>query len=78
MLDVTRSDSMSHAWQLWLEWQRVIAPGNRAEIEALERDRGDNLTYVRAVARRRADIALDEPITSVPTSYTHRPLLRDP
>jgi cyclopropane fatty-acyl-phospholipid synthase-like methyltransferase len=76
VLDTVRSDSMPDAWQLWLEWQRAIAPDNRAEIEALERDRGENLTYVRALARRRADIALDEPITSVPTSYAQVPLLR--
>ena len=72
------ADSMSDAWQLWLEWQRVIAPDNRAEIAALEKDRGDNLTHIRAIARRRADVTLDEPITSVPTSYTRQPLLRDP
>jgi cyclopropane fatty-acyl-phospholipid synthase-like methyltransferase len=59
ILEVTYADSMPDAWQHWLQWQRAIAPENRAEIEALERDRGANLTYVRAVARRRADITLD-------------------
>ena len=77
ILEVTYADSMPDAWQHWLQWQRAIAPENRAEIEALERDRGANLTYVRAVARRRADITLDEPITSVPTTYSRHPLLRD-
>jgi cyclopropane fatty-acyl-phospholipid synthase-like methyltransferase len=77
VLDVVHSDCMPEAWQLWLEWQRAIAPDNRAEIEALERDRGDTLTYVRAVARRRSDVVLDEPITSVPTNYVRHPLLRD-
>jgi cyclopropane fatty-acyl-phospholipid synthase-like methyltransferase len=78
VLQVTGADSMSDAWQLWLEWQRIIAPDNRAEIAALEKDRGDNLTYIRAVARRRADVTLEEPITSVPISYARQPLLRDP
>jgi cyclopropane fatty-acyl-phospholipid synthase-like methyltransferase len=76
ILEGMRSDFMADAWKLWLEWQRAIAPENRAEIEALERDRGEHLTYVRAAARRRSDIALDEPITSVPTSYVRQPLLR--
>src|SRR5258707_6852607 len=62
---------------LWLQWQRDVAPDNRAEIEALERDRGENLTYVRAVAQRRADIVINEPITSIPTTYSRHPLLRN-
>jgi cyclopropane fatty-acyl-phospholipid synthase-like methyltransferase len=39
ILDVTHADSMPDAWQLWLEWQRAIAPDNRPEIEALEKRR---------------------------------------
>lgn len=77
ILEVTCADSMPDAWQLWLQWQRAVAPDNRAEIEALERDRGANLTYVRAVARRRADVRLEEPIASVPTTYTRHLLLRN-
>jgi cyclopropane fatty-acyl-phospholipid synthase-like methyltransferase len=77
ILEVTQTDSMPDAWQLWLAWQRAMAPDNRAEIEALERDRGENLTYVRAIARRRSDVVLDEPITSVPTTYVRHPLLRE-
>jgi hypothetical protein len=77
ILEVTHADSMPDAWRLWLDWQRAIAPDNRAEIEALEKDRGNNLTYVRAVARRRTDVTIDEPITSVPTAYARFPLLRD-
>ncbi len=77
ILDAERSDCMPEAWRLWLQWQRAVAPDNHAEIEALERDRGENLTYVRAVARRRVGIVLDEPITSVPTRYAPAPLLRN-
>jgi len=76
VLEVTYADSMAGAWQLWLEWLRTIAPDNRLEIETLERDRGENLTYVRAVARRRADVTLNEPTTSVPMTYNRYPLLR--
>jgi cyclopropane fatty-acyl-phospholipid synthase-like methyltransferase len=77
VLEVTHADSMPEAWRLWLEWQRAVAPDNRAEIEALERDHGENLTYVRAVARRRAGVMLEEPITSIASSYTSHPLLRN-
>jgi SAM-dependent methyltransferase len=79
ILDVIGADAMPDAWQLWLQWQYAIAPDNRPEIEALERDRGQNLTYIRAVSRRRPDAVLDEPITSIPTGpYTPSPLLSDP
>lgn len=76
VLEVTHSESMPDGWQLWLEWQRAVVPDNRVEIEALERDGGENLTYERTVARR-LDVAIDEPITSIPPSYKRFPLLRD-
>jgi cyclopropane fatty-acyl-phospholipid synthase-like methyltransferase len=76
VLEVTHADSMPDAWQPWLAWQRAMAPDNIAEIAALERDRGESLTYMRAVAHRRADAVLDEPLTAIPTSYTRHPLLR--
>ena len=77
ILDVTHADSMPEAWKLWVQWQREVAPDNRAEIEALEKDRGENLTYVRTVARRRAGALINEPITSIPTTYSRHPLLRN-
>ena len=77
ILDELRSDSMPEGWKLWLEWQRAVAPDNRAEIEALERDCGANLTYVRALARRRPQALLHEPITSISVPYERNPLLRD-
>ena len=77
VVEVTHADSMPDGWRLWLEWQRAVAPDNRAEIEALERDRGETLTYVRAVARRLPHVVIEEPITSIPPSYTSQPLLRD-
>ncbi len=76
ILDVTHADSMEDAWQLWGEWQRAVAPDNRAEIEMLDLDRGATLTYMRAVGRRRTGIVLDEPLVSVPRDYVRYPLLR--
>jgi hypothetical protein len=34
---------MPDGWQLWLDWHRVIAPDNEAEIKAIEADRGNHL-----------------------------------
>ena len=75
ILDVEVADSLSDGWKLWLDWQLEIAPDNAVEIAALEADRGRFLTFVRTVGRRTAR-ALEEPITSIPRSYTPRPLLR--
>jgi len=76
IVDVELADSMLDGWQLWLDWHRVIAPDNRAEIEALQADRGSYLGYVRAVGRRRDNVKLEEPIVSIAAQYTRKPLLR--
>ena len=76
IVDVELADSMPEGWQLWLQWQRVIAPENLVEIQAVESDRGRYLGYVRAVGRRRPDVKLDDLITSIPTTYVPHPLLR--
>jgi SAM-dependent methyltransferase len=76
VVDVERADNMPDGWELWLDWQRAIAPGNRVEIEALEADRGEFLGYVRVVGRRRAGARLEEPIVAMPTQYTQHPLSR--
>jgi SAM-dependent methyltransferase len=73
---VERADTLPEGWQVWLDWHRVVAPDNAAEIKALEADRGTYLGYVRLVGRRRAEAKLDEPIVFVPTAYTKKPLLR--
>ena len=75
VLDITTADTMEDGWQRWLEWHRAIAPDNALEIAALEADRGRYLGYVRTVGRRRPDVRLDTPITSVPTEYKKAPLL---
>lgn len=76
IVDIEVADTMPDGWQRWLDWHRVIAPDNMAEIKALEADRGSYLGYVRFVGRRRADAVLEEPVVSVPTQYTKHPLLR--
>jgi cyclopropane fatty-acyl-phospholipid synthase-like methyltransferase len=76
LVDVELADAMPDGWRYWLEWQHAVSPDNVVEIRALEADAGRWLGYVRAVARRRADTKLDEPIVSVPTEYTQHPLLR--
>ena len=68
---------MPAGWQAWVDWQRVVAPDNTTEIQAVEADRGDYLGYVRLVARRRAEAKLDDQIESVPARYARKPLLRN-
>ncbi len=71
------ADDIPKGWRVWLDWQRAICPDNSTEIAALEGDRGRYLGYVRAIARRRADVKLESPIVSVPSDYAPEPLLRD-
>ena len=75
-VDVELADAMPDSWKLWLEWLKNFAPDNRVEIQSLEADGGRNLTYNRVVGRRRRHVCLDEPILSVPSSYSRRHLLR--
>jgi hypothetical protein len=73
---VERADTMAEGWRQWLEWQRTVSPNNHVEMRAVEADGGHFLGYVRVVGRRQADARLEEPIGSIPTQYTMRPLLR--
>ena len=75
-MNIEVADTMPDGWQLWVEWQRAVAPDNEVEIKALEADRGSFLGYVRVVGRRRADVKLPDHIVSLPTRYTKKPLLR--
>jgi cyclopropane fatty-acyl-phospholipid synthase-like methyltransferase len=70
------ADSLLQGWRLWHSWHLAIAPDNKTEIEALETDAGRYLGYVRLVGHKRADIRLEEPILSIATQYTQKPLLR--
>jgi cyclopropane fatty-acyl-phospholipid synthase-like methyltransferase len=76
VVDVELADTLADGWQFWRDWIKLVAPENRTEIAAVEADAGRCLSYVRAVARRRADVQLSEPVTNVPTQYAKQPLLR--
>ena len=76
IMDVVVADTMLDGWKLWLDWHKVIAPENQAEIKALEADRGNYLGYVRLVGCRQGQVKLADQIESLPTQYTKKPLLR--
>ena len=81
IMDIDRADTMPDGWQLWLDWHRVVAPGNELEINVLQADRGRYLGYVRLVGRRRGEAKLEEycwpdTLRSLPPEYTRQPLLR--
>lgn len=73
---VELADTMTDGWQRWLDWQHTVSPDNRVEIDAVSADAGRTLGYVRAVARRRSDRVLDEPVGSIAVDYTHAPVER--
>ena len=77
IVTVERAGTLADGWRLWLEWLYAASPDNAIEIQALQADRGRYLGYAHVVGRRNADARLDEPIVSVPTQYTKKPLLRD-
>ena len=76
IMDIELADTMSEGWQVWLDWQQTVCPDNDTEIRTVEADRGSYLGYIRLVGRRRVDAPLEEPIVSIPTQYTQKPLLR--
>ena len=78
VLEVDRADTMDAGWKLWLAWQRATSAGDDTEIDVVTADHGRYLGYVRALARRRADVEPDEPIASLAVEYRARPVLRPP
>lgn len=76
ILNIEVADSMQGGWKFWRDWHLAIAPDNATEIKALEADMGRYLGYIRVVGRRADGVLLEEPILSVPTEYTKKPLLR--
>lgn len=78
IVDVLVADTLPDGWQRWLDWHRIVAPDNAAEIEALEADQGRNLGYVRVVGRRRVGVQPAEPVVSVRTEYLQKSVLRAP
>lgn len=76
LVKVLTADTMPEGWKFWLDWHHTIAPDNALEIEALMTDAGRYLGYVRAVAVRRDELTVEEPITILPYCYIPKPLLR--
>ena len=76
IMEIELADTMPEGWERWLEWQRFSFAENELEIKALEADRGEYLGYVRVVGRRREEAKLSDPIVSIPTEYSRKPLLR--
>jgi SAM-dependent methyltransferase len=76
IIDIDVADTMPDGWERWLDWHRVVAPDNEAEIKALEADRGRYLGYVRVVGRRNHQATLGETTASLPAHYIKKPLLR--
>jgi SAM-dependent methyltransferase len=75
IVDVSLADTMPDGWRHWLDWMQAIAPENEPEIKALQADQGECLGYLRLVGRR-ADVELEESVTSIPAQYEKKPLLR--
>jgi SAM-dependent methyltransferase len=81
IMEIEIADTMPDGWQMWLDWQRAVAPDNATEIKAVEADAGRYLGYSRVVGRRRNDVKLEEycwpdTMRSLPPQYTKTPLLR--
>jgi len=77
IVEIEAADTLADGWRFWVDWLKEIAPENTLEIQTLEADRGNHLGYVRVVGRRRAAAQLDEPVVSIPSEYTKKPLLRE-
>jgi hypothetical protein len=39
-MDIDLSDTMPNRWQVWLDWQKAVAPDYELEIKALKGDPG--------------------------------------
>jgi cyclopropane fatty-acyl-phospholipid synthase-like methyltransferase len=76
-VDIEVADTLADGWQLWRDWLKLIAPENEGEIRTVELDAGRTLGYVRAIARRRENALVFDPILTMPEEYTEAPLLRD-
>jgi cyclopropane fatty-acyl-phospholipid synthase-like methyltransferase len=66
IMDIDMADNMPDGWQRWLDWHRVIAPDNAAEIKAIEADCGSYLGYARVVGHRRGQAKLEDSVVSIP------------
>ena len=76
IVNVEVADTMPDGWKRWIDWQNVVAPDNKVELDAIAVDAGRYLGYVRVVGRRNGDVEVSPPIDSLPASYTRQPLLK--
>lgn len=81
IVEIQTADAMPEGWRCWLDWIKAVAPDNTAEIQALERDAGRTLGYVRCIGRRRGETRLEEycwpdTLRSMPVQYERKTLLR--
>jgi len=65
IVNVEVADHMVDGWRIWLDWHKQEYPGNKPEIDALEADRGEYMSYIRCVGRRREGVELREPISTL-------------
>lgn len=82
IVDVETADRMEDGWKLWLLWHETAHPDNTSEIDMVRTDAGENLTYIRAVARRRdtaelVDYCWPDTLRSMPEHYESLPILRE-
>ena len=81
IMEIEIADTLADGWRLWLDWQRAVAPNNATELEAIEKDGGRYLGYVRLIGRRREGVKLEEycwpdSLRTFPGEYCKKPLLR--
>jgi SAM-dependent methyltransferase len=76
VVDVEQADAMPDGWRFWRDWHLYVAPENKVEIEALEADAGEYLGYTRIVAKRKHDVIIEDPISSIPGEYVRQSLLK--
>lgn len=73
LVDIATADTLHQGWRRWLEWLRLVAPDNHAEIDAVEADAGATLAYIR-VAARRGDQVLPHRVETIPVVYEPAPI----
>ena len=81
LLDMVDADTMEDGWKLWAKWHRLAWPDNKKEIETLEADAGQFMSYIRVVGRRRDGMQLEayawpDALRSLPFQYEKKPMLR--
>ena len=75
IMDIEIADAMPDGCQLWLDWHRLIAPDNEAEIRALEADRGEyRLRSPRRSPPHQRNTARPNPVRAY--AIHQKPLLR--